>query len=557
LLCFRMRPPRAKRRVWILAVALVAAVAAVASSTGPLGFVDDAWLAVNVWFLGYEPEPVTMLVSEPANAGGDAVVQDAAEKTPQGAESLLRGGVRAASLRPASSISWARLALRGFIGSIAIGLVAGLLRSRSPLKSVIPLDTAVFFAVPLDLRFASCAVICCASSAVLDGVWPLYFAVMSEAVQEGDKHRFMLLIAGAVLWNLVLAAIRSLANFSALRLAISWRQSLTMSMHKKYLSTDQIHYQLCSRRALDNPDQRIACDVGMLVGSVVDYLCGGVENSGKGIVGWLFLFGTSSCVAWHRTVTATKGSTPGYLGPSLSLVTFLLTFGPNYHFATRLTRTQEEHQRREGDFRYAHTRIRTFAESVAFYGGEGTELASLNQVFSKLWRTQIAFSTRRLPVDFAQTSFWYGCHIISCVISGALAVASPADVDTPMLRTTTFLVLQSSLYRCMYSLQGISEQTVCFAKIGAYHRRVYELVRAMEDAGERQLLASPSCCSTCGGRFPCSASMTGRAAAGWSAKGPLYWCPQGHTKRSSAASECGYHDTRREATTARIEPGIE
>jgi len=475
----------------VLVVALVAIAAAVAFSAGPVGLLDDGWLAVKVWWWGDEPAPVAVVLSEPANAGGDAVVQDVPKKLPKRTESFSHREGRVAHPNSVSWISWVKIAFSGFVGSLVFGLIAGLLRSRFPLKFAVPPQTASLFAAPFPLRFASCAVICCAASAILDGVWPLYFAVMSEAVQEGDKQRFMFLIAGAVIWNFALAVIRSLANFAALRLAISWRHSLTMNIHKKYLGSDQVHYQMNCRRTVDNPDQRIACDVGMLVGSIVDYICGGVDNSGKGVVGWLFLFGTSSCVAWHRTVTATKGSTPGYLGPSLSLVTFLLTFGPNYHFATRLTRTQEENQRREGDFRYAHTRIRTFAESVAFYGGESTELASLNRVFSRLWRTQLAFSTRRLPVDFAQTSFWYGCHIISCVISGALAVASPGDVDNPMLRTTTFLVLQSSLYRCMYSLQGISEQTVSFAKIGAYNRRVHQLIQEMDSDGERQLLAAP------------------------------------------------------------------
>ena len=49
-------------------------------------------------------------------------------------------------------------------------------------------------------------------------------------------------------------------------LYISWRDSLTKSLHKKYFATAQSTYRANEQTDKDNPDQRIASDASAVSG---------------------------------------------------------------------------------------------------------------------------------------------------------------------------------------------------------------------------------------------------------------------------------------------------
>jgi ATP-binding cassette subfamily D (ALD) protein 4 len=55
----------------------------------------------------------------------------------------------------------------------------------------------------------------------------------------------------------------------------------------------------------------------------------------------------------------------------------------NFFLARRLPAAQYSLEKREGNMRFAHMRIRTYAESIAFFGGESQEKELVDKVSAK------------------------------------------------------------------------------------------------------------------------------------------------------------------------------
>ena len=200
------------------------------------------------------------------------------------------------------------------------------------------------------------------------------------AAKDADAFTRLLLayvaaIAGAIpvfVWR----------DYSQSVLSLRWRTWLTDRYVGRYMASRN-YYRIATQSAassasegrpsaassspsavIDNPDQRINADIGAFTGNALD-LALTVLRSGVDLISFSgILFGIYKPLFFVLLVYALGGTALSLrLGQGLVPLNF----------------AQEA---READFRFALVRVRENAESIAFYGGEGTEAQLLRSKFA-------------------------------------------------------------------------------------------------------------------------------------------------------------------------------
>ncbi|HEX2013530.1 MAG TPA: ATP-binding cassette domain-containing protein [Roseateles sp.] len=206
--------------------------------------------------------------------------------------------------------------------------------------------------------------------------------------RDGDAYQEALLLLLACLAAFFVCT--GVYLYTNLRLKMQARTALTYPWLRRWLDEEAI-YRLEREQRVDNPDQRIAEDLGLFLDRSLGLLMGALGAFG-GV--WMY-----SAELWREggsfelSLGGQSWSVAGYLfwvALAYSLLDFLLT--------RRIARPQiglsMEQQHAEADFRYAMVQVREHAEQVALYRGAATELRRLIACFERVrqnWWRLIAF----------------------------------------------------------------------------------------------------------------------------------------------------------------------
>ncbi|BBF87240.1 SbmA protein [Aquitalea magnusonii] len=171
--------------------------------------------------------------------------------------------------------------------------------------------------------------------------------------------RYCLLISAAVVVAVALDWVRKL-------LILRWREAMTRQLVDAWLA-EHAFYRLGLYGEPDNPDQRIAEDVNLLVTDSIDLLRSLVSAVAK-LLSFVFILWQLSS---KLTLPWGDGQlvVPGYLlwfALGYALFGALLT----HWIGGELTRLNVQQQQREADLRSTLRHQREHAEQIALYGGE-------------------------------------------------------------------------------------------------------------------------------------------------------------------------------------------
>lgn len=172
------------------------------------------------------------------------------------------------------------------------------------------------------------------------------------------------------------------------RLELRWRQAMTARLTDAWLA-DHAFYRLGLSGEPDNPDQRIAQDVDLMVGLSIELVASLVIN--------LAQVGAFALILWNLSGVQTFslfGATVTVHGYLLWIVViYTLTGSVLTHLIGKpLHALNYEREHREADFRASLLRKRDHAEQIALYRGEGFEreqLARRFQAIASNWRQLI------------------------------------------------------------------------------------------------------------------------------------------------------------------------
>ncbi|GJP52743.1 hypothetical protein CLOM_g11828 [Closterium sp. NIES-68] len=198
-------------------------------------------------------------------------------------------------------------------------------------------------------------------------------------VLQQDKVAFMRLIAVSILQSFASAVIAPSLRHLQSSLALGWRRHLTAHLTRLYFRHNAFYKVVAlGTEGLTDADQRLCDDVSRLCSDV----SGLVSSLVKPIVDILWFTWRMRCLTGQRGV----GILYAYMLLGLG---FLRAITPDFS-----SLTAEQH-RLEGAFRFMHSRLRTHAESVAFFGGGDREHAVVADRFARVMEHRRGVLSRR------------------------------------------------------------------------------------------------------------------------------------------------------------------
>ncbi|CAI0420489.1 unnamed protein product [Linum tenue] len=279
-------------------------------------------------------------------------------------------------------------------------------------------------------------------------------------VLEQDKAAFVRLVGVSVLQSAASSFIAPSLRHLTARLALEWRIRLTRHLLKNYLRNNAFYkvFNLSSKNV--DADQRITHDLEKLTTDLSGLVTGMVKPSVD--ILWF---------TWRmKLLTGRRGVTILYAYMLLGLG-FLRTVTPDFGDLA------SQEQQLEGTFRFMHERLRTHAESVAFFGGGAREKAMIESRFKELLRHSTFllkkkwlygilddFVTKQLP------------HNVTWGLSLLYAVEHKGD--RAMISTQGELA-----HALRYLASVVSQSFFAFGDILELHKKFVELSALFNDQG--------------------------------------------------------------------------
>ncbi|KAL4378612.1 hypothetical protein GQ457_02G009330 [Hibiscus cannabinus] len=296
-------------------------------------------------------------------------------------------------------------------------------------------------------------------------------------VLEQNKAAFIRLIGISVLQSGASSFIAPSLRHLTARLALGWRIRLTQNLLKNYLRNNAFYQVFHMSSKNIDADQRITHDLEKLTTDLSGLVTGMVKPSVD--ILWF---------TWRmQLLTGRRGVAILYAYMLLGLG-FLRTVTPDFGDLT------SREQQLEGTFRFMHERLRTHAESVAFFGGGAREKAMVDLRFKELldhsllllkkkWLFGILddFVTKQLPHNVT----WFLSLLYAIEHKGDRALVSTQGELAHALRFLASVVSQSFL-----AFGDILELHRKFLELSGSINRIFELEELLDAAQSEDLSAN-------------------------------------------------------------------
>lgn len=180
---------------------------------------------------------------------------------------------------------------------------------------------------------------------------------------------FFRLIFENILLCFLQSTLHSTSKYITGTLSLRFRAILTKLIHGQYFQ-NMVYYKLSHVDGrISNPEQRIASDVPRFCSELSDLVQEDLTAVTDGVL-----------YTWRLCSYASPKYVFWILAYVLGAGTMIRNFTPAFG------KLMSEEQQLEGEYRQLHSRLRTHAESIAFYGGESREESHIQQKFKNLVR---------------------------------------------------------------------------------------------------------------------------------------------------------------------------
>ncbi|MCE9790878.1 ABC transporter ATP-binding protein/permease [Shewanella indica] len=224
-----------------------------------------------------------------------------------------------------------------------------------------------------------------------------------NALQQLDGSLIYPLLQQFMLIIVALVLVLVYADYLKKKLIIQWREWMTRDLCSRWLSPDSRHYRIqLGQQEPDNPDQRIAEDVFLLVETSLDLLLSFLRS--------VLTIGSFVVILWTLSgeISIPLGSAeltiPGYMVWVCLLYTLIGTL-ITHKVGKPLHRLNFQQQKREADFRIALVQRRNHSEAIAGQRGEDCEQQALAQSFSRVAGNWYALMSKERNLAFFTTGY--------------------------------------------------------------------------------------------------------------------------------------------------------
>jgi putative ATP-binding cassette transporter len=248
-------------------------------------------------------------------------------------------------------------------------------------------------------------------------------------------------------------------------LVLRWRRAMTESTIDAWMQ-GQAYYRLGLNGEPDNPDQRIAEDIDLLVERSVQLLASFIINVAQ--------VGAFAMVLWNLSGVLNFQ----LLGHDFSIHGYLLWIAIGYtlvgtaftHFLGRpLQPLDYQQQRYEADFRASLLRKRDHAEQIALYRGEAVEKRQLSERFDRIAGNWWQLMERMRKLEFFTVSYDRVSRIIPVFAALPAFLAKTITLGGLMQIRSAFTAVQGSLSWFIEMYPRLAAWSATVERVGQFH----------------------------------------------------------------------------------------
>lgn len=262
-------------------------------------------------------------------------------------------------------------------------------------------------------------------------------------------------------------------------LQIRWRRWMTDDYVTRWLDK-QAYYRLqVAGNPADNPDQRIADDIGQFITLTLD-LSLGLLNAAVTLFSFLFiLWGLSGDLP--LTIGGTSVTIPGYL-VWVALVYATMGTWMTSKLGRPLIPLNFDQQKFEADFRFSLIRLRENAESIAFYKGEEKEREGFMQRFTRVFDNYWSIMKRQKTLTWFTSGYYQIAIIFPYLVVAPRYFAGQIKLGGLMQTASAFGQVQGALSYIIGAYTSIATWKAVISRLTGFTASI-EAMRALHGQG--------------------------------------------------------------------------
>ena len=230
------------------------------------------------------------------------------------------------------------------------------------------------------------------------------------------------------------------------RLSLAWRKWMTQHLVKRYFF-NHAYYRMRGSE-VDNPDQRIADDVGHFTTNLLGYSLV-IVNSVVTLFSFLgVLYTISGKLVGALFIYAAAGT-------CLSML-----------IGRRLVGLQFDQYKKEANFRYGLIRVRDNAESIAFFNGEKREHRDLIERFSAVLMNSLSIIGWNRNLGFFTNGYTYVALILPTLVVGPMYMAGKVEFGVVTQAGSAFAQVLAAVSVITAQFEGLSIFAAGIVRLG-------------------------------------------------------------------------------------------
>ncbi len=291
-----------------------------------------------------------------------------------------------------------------------------------------------------------------------------------DSLQKLDKVAFGRLIWVFAGWAFAYVAIAVYAIYLMQLLQIWWRTWMTDYFMKNWLGDRTYYLWQLKFQSTDNPDQRIADDIGRFVAASLGLSLGLLKEIVTlfSFLGMLWTLAGPMDLPWFGGIHI-----PGYMVWICLLYSVVGTILAHW-IGRRLVGLNFNQQRFEADFRFNLIRLRENAESIALSRGEAAEKRNLHRFFSEIVLNFKEIMDARKKLGAFQSFYGQAAVIFPYLVSAGKFFAKEITLGTLMRLASAFNQVQDSLSYFISAYTELAEWSAVIQRLTGFVRTVEE-----------------------------------------------------------------------------------
>jgi vitamin B12/bleomycin/antimicrobial peptide transport system ATP-binding/permease protein len=263
-------------------------------------------------------------------------------------------------------------------------------------------------------------------------------------------------------------------------LQIRWRRWLTERYLRAWLTDGSYYRMQLVAGETDNPDQRIAEDIRLLISGTLDLSIGGMRAVVTLVSFVAILWGLSG------PLTVPLGSSsitlPGYMVWAALLYAIVGTWLTDW-IGRPLVRLNFDQQRYEADFRFGLVRFRENTEGVALYRGEADELRGFRERFEAVVRNWWGIMRQQKRLTWFTAGYAQAAVIFPFIVAAPRYFRGEIPLGGLVQTASAFGQVQHALSFIVSSYTDIAEWRSVVERLVGFERAL-ERVRSQAAAGD-------------------------------------------------------------------------